>query len=120
MREKLKEAEDRKTRFIGRISRSGKRRDGNNIIETILMLDITNSKGQYVADHMWFEKRAGFDRVKGLEDGDVVQFYATSTIYLKGYLGRRRNVYDSNLKLDYRLTNLENIKIIKKVSRVTN
>lgn len=119
MRRKLREAEGERTRFTGRISRRGKKRKGNEIVETILMLNIFNDKGVHVTDHLWFEIRAGFDKVKGLEDGDIVQFYAKSETYLKGYLGSRRNVYETKLKLDYRLTSLRNIKIIKKATKIT-
>lgn len=103
MRNKLKElgTENRKT-FTGTFERFGWKSGYKGDIPTVLLLDIKDCDGNTITDHLWFNKTKGFEKLN-LVRGDIVQFNARVSEYIKGYFGYRENVYKPAEK-DYRLT----------------
>ena len=58
--------------------------------ETILFKNIVRADtGEVLADHLWFNKTGGFQKLGPLKSGDRVEFDARVKQYWKGYFGRR-------------------------------
>lgn len=87
MRKNLKKigTQERHT-FTGTFVRYGSKSGYKGIIETLLLKDIKNANDKLVADHLWFTKTKGFAQYD-LKEGDVLQFDARVSKYIKGYKG---------------------------------
>ena len=107
-------SEDIRATYSGTFKRFGSKNGYKGLIETVLLLDIKNSTGDIIADHLWFNKTKGFSSLN-LQEGDVVQFDARVKEYIKGYFG-----YDFIMQLenpplkDYKLSHPTKLKIISK------
>lgn len=103
MREKLAAIAGTRTLFRAVFVRFGSKPAYRGApIKTALFRDITR-RGNVITDHVWFVVGKQFEALH-LQAGDVVEFHARVTSYVKGYKGRRQNV-DSRWELDYRLSN---------------
>lgn len=76
-------------------------------IKTVLFRDVTR-RGNVITDHVWFICGVQFERLD-LQAGDVVEFHARVTSYVKGYKGRREDVW-TTIEKDYRLSNPTGVK----------
>ena len=113
MREKLKNIEEVRGTFTGIFERYGKKNGWRGAIEeTILLKEIKDINGDYVTDHLWFNRTKNFDKIGPLEKGDIIQFNARSKAYVKGYKGFKKDIYNKPLELDYKLSNPTKIKKI--------
>ncbi len=103
MREKLAAIAGKRTLFRAVFVRFGSKPAyrGAPVI-TCLFRDITR-RGSVITDHVWFDCGKQFAALH-LKVGDVVEFEARVTSYVKGYKGRRAD-RDSRWELDYRLSN---------------
>ena len=55
MREELEKIYGERKKFIGTFKRFGKKRDYNgNIVLTVLLINVKDENGEFVADHLWF------------------------------------------------------------------
>lgn len=70
--------------------------------ETILLVDVRDSDGNVVCDHLWFNMTKGFEQLGTLRERDMVQFEARVKKYRKGYVNRRAGIDQS--KFDYKLS----------------
>lgn len=103
MREELKPMEDVRSTFTGVFVRLGTKNSFGHPQQTVLFKDVQDASGKIVADHLWFNLTQGFLALE-LSTGDRVRFDARVRPYTKGYRGRREDVYDSPLELDYKLS----------------
>jgi len=104
MREQLARLGDLRGRFTGTVSRYGTKTGWQGRIdETVLLVDVKDSRGVTVADHLWFNLTKGFAELY-LKPGDVVKFTARVTPYLKGYKGNREDEDLPPVERDYRLS----------------
>ena len=72
--------------------------------QTVLLSDIRRKKtGVVVASHLWFGYTKGFAALD-LHEGDIVSFVARVKGYEKGYRGRREDIYDAPVSVDYQLS----------------
>ncbi len=103
MRKELQQiGEETRNTFTGRFERYGEKSGYmGHVKETVLLLDIRNSTGKIVADHLWFNRTKGFRQLT-LKQGDIVQFDARVEEYERGYHGRREYVYVP-VSTDYKL-----------------
>ena len=115
MRKKMKKiSEDIRATYSGIFKRFGSKNGYKGPVETVLLLDVKDSDGNIIADHLWFNKTKGFASLN-LQEGDVVQFDARVKEYIKGYFG-----YDFITQLenpprkDYKLSHPTKLKIISK------
>lgn len=69
-------------------------------IKTVLLVSIMH-EDKHVANHLWMTYGASFEGLN-LEIGDNIEFEARVSEYIKGYFGRRDDVYKP-IELDYRL-----------------
>ena len=113
MRKNLKKigTQERHT-FTGTFVRYGTRSGYKGMEPTLLLKEIKDKDGKIVTDHLWFALTKGFSKYE-LEEGDVLQFDARVSKYIKGYKG-----YDfiKNLECpieeDYKLSYPTKIKLL--------
>lgn len=104
MREGLAKRNGLRTLYRGTVVRFGSKPSYRGpAMPTILLRDVTDSRGEVVADHLWFTYGKSFARLD-LQPGDVVEFVARAEPYVRGYQGRRDDVGDRPLERDYRLS----------------
>lgn len=120
MRERLKDiGNSERHTFIGRFERTGFKRDYGKTAPwyvddydgiykpTLLLTHVQlQATGEEVTNHLWFNYTKTFRNLGQLLIGDVIQFDARITTYIKG-LGEDK-------ELDYKLERPTKIKMIKK------
>jgi hypothetical protein len=106
MRKKLRDQENKRTRFRGTFVRMGTKPGWQGKPEqTVLFQHIVEiESGQLVADHLWFNFTKGFQTIAPLIEGDVIEFDARIKSYRKGYWGHNeaRSV-ENPPRWDYKL-----------------
>ena len=114
-RKELKEVGTKERhRFRGRGGRFGSRNTRNGPVPTILLKDIEEvDTGKIVTDHLWFNSIKAFREVEPRE-GDILEFDARVTRYVKGYYEHDRygERTVNHTKADYHLsfpTNIVNV-----------
>jgi hypothetical protein len=114
MRKELKKIQDIRKTFIGTFKRYGTKTNWHGFPEkTILLVDIKDSSGKKVTDHIWFRMTKGFEKLGELQEEDVVQFDARVKEYVKGYFGYREEVqWERPIEQDYKLNNPSKIKVL--------
>jgi hypothetical protein len=76
--------------------------------QTVLLTEVCDATGTPVCDHLWFNLTKAFALLR-LQPGDIVQFDARVKKYLKGYFGRREEVYRP-AEVDYKLSHPTRVK----------
>lgn len=114
MREELGKLKGLRRTFKGTFVRFGSRSGFKRPLVTILLKDIVDiASDRIICDHLWFTVGKRFSEA-GLREGDVVQFKARVTTYLKGYRGRRE-IEEKPVELDYRLSFPTDVKKLSQV-----
>jgi hypothetical protein len=109
MRKALAAREEERATFYGTFERFGTKNGWQGRQEqTLLLKDICDKTGKRVCDHLWFNLTKAF-ALLGLQSGDTVQFDARVKEYLKGYFGRREDVYKPT-EVDYKLSHPTRVK----------
>lgn len=112
MRKQLHALNQIRTTFRGVFEREGKKINWNGYSEaTILLRDITDETGKTVADHLWFSKTKTFEALGDLSKGDLLEFEARVTSYVKGYANAKYKINDR--KTDYKLSRPTKVKRVK-------
>jgi hypothetical protein len=89
MRTKLKHFVETRSKFYGIFEKFGQKSAFRGPpVTTLLFLDITDSQGQILADHLWFNMTKEFEKLN-LKKGDQCSFFAKASVYQKGYRGNR-------------------------------
>lgn len=103
-----------RSRFRGTVERFGSKRAYRGPdITTILLRDVVHeATGEIVTDHLWFTSGKWSASVK---IGDTIVFDARVGEYLKGYRGRREDVY-SPMEVDYRLERPTKMRVVSEPS----
>lgn len=101
---------DRQT-FTGAFERTGIKSGYMGPLQTVLLKNLKGTNGKIVADHLWFNLTAGFDKLS-LKKGDLVQFDARVSEYLKCYQGNRDDIFDKPVSIDYKLSYPSKVSII--------
>lgn len=72
-------------------------------LDTICLVNLKDFEGKVLCDHIWLTVGK---QIKSLDliVGDMISFEARSKEYLKGYFGRREDVY-KEIEIDYKLSN---------------
>lgn len=118
MRDKLQAIEGTRATYRGKFSRFGRKNKlvpgkfGRYMKEfvTVLLVEITDTHGNKICDHLWFNLTKGFEAA-GMKEGDRIQFDARANKYFKGYQGRREDEW-SGQEADYCLVYPTNIQKI--------
>ena len=107
MRNKLKSINGKRLRFCGTFDRYGTKSNWHGFPETtILLKDIRiipkTDKDEIISDHLWFSMTKGFEKLGGLNCGDLISFEARTTPYVKGYVNYREGIDERST--DFRLS----------------
>ena len=106
MRSKLKHFVETRSRFYGIFERFGQKSAFKGPpITTLLFLDIADSQGKILTDHLWFNMTKEFEKLN-LKKGDKCSFFARATVYHKGYRGNRWEIIveSDRPSVDFRLS----------------
>ena len=118
MRRKLKAVgTDERHTFTAEFVRYGyKMSYMNTPVRTLLFQNIKNEKGKVVAGHIWFTTTKEFAKFD-FRRGNIIQFDARVTEYIKGYRGRKHNNGKKKQKVsvDYKLSRPTKIKEIRDI-----
>lgn len=119
VREKLRERDGLRSHFIGTFERFGTKSGYKGRIEqTVLLINVKDAQGEVVTDHLWFNLTQGFATLN-LQPGDEVSFDARVQPYVKGYQGRRDDVYDRPVERDYKLSFPTRVRIANRARAAT-
>ena len=77
---------------------------------TVLLTDITDSEGNYLTEHLWFNMTKQFEKLVELSEGTKLTFEARVKSYEKGYVNYRKGIYDKSS--DYKLSYPTKIEIV--------
>jgi hypothetical protein len=102
VRKVLGENEGERSLYTGEFIRTGFKNGFKGPVKTVLLKDVKDENGQLVTDHLWFNMTKGFEEAN-LQPGDIVEFRGKVEKYIKGYRGRREDVYKP-LVTDYKLS----------------
>lgn len=101
MREKLALIEGYRGLFLATFQRfGGKPGWQGQYLKTVLLVKITDDRGDEMCDHVWFDCGKQFEEL-GLKSGDRIAFRARVQRYVKGYHGGRDG--DSEPSTDFRI-----------------
>ena len=116
MRTALKPLDNQRIEFTGTFERFGRKTNFKGYpTVTVLLVDIKDSSGRNVTDHLWFSYTKSFQALGELREGDLIEFHARVREYIKGYRGHRYDEIEENPpRIDYRLSHPTQFKIIKK------
>jgi hypothetical protein len=107
MRRELEKMEGDRLEFIGTFERLGEKKGWKGSTDiTVLLKDIVVAdSGQHVASHLWFNYTKGFQALglSSCSPGCRIKFRARVGSYMKGYMGRRDDVYKP-VEVDYHLS----------------
>jgi hypothetical protein len=103
MRTALEAREEERATFQGTFARYGTKHGWQGREEkTVLLKDICDQTGKRICDHLWFNMTKAF-ALLNLQPGECVEFDARVKAYLKGYQGRRDDVWKL-VEVDYKLS----------------
>lgn len=91
-------SEERHT-FYATFARFGTKNGYKGPLKTVLLVDIKDENSKIVTTHLWFNFTKGF-KDQNLQPGDKIKFCGRVKPYVKGYLGRRTDVF-APIELDY-------------------
>ena len=111
MRREMREIEGYRGTFTGIFERYGSKSAYRGPpVRTLLLKDVRQD-GRPVCDHLWLNETKGFAALWDLQNGDTVQFDGRVTRYVKGYRGRRDDVYKP-VEVDYKLSRPTKVSIV--------
>jgi hypothetical protein len=114
MRTALKKIDTERSSFTGTFSKYGQKTNYKGpSTDTILLVQITDSEGTFICDHLWFNLTKGFENIGTLKRGDRIQFDARVKKYKKGFVSRQMGI--DQRKTDYKLSHPT--KIVKLANR---
>jgi len=109
MRQTLATRDGERAPFQGTFERFGTKIGWQGrTLKTVLLKNICDETGKPICDHLWFNLTRAFAALN-LQPGDVVQFDARVQEYVKGYVGRRWDVWKP-IEVDYKLSHPTRVK----------
>jgi len=103
MREELAKRENLRGVFTATFCRPGQRTSFGHVVHTLLFLEVQDSAGNVVTDHIWFTAAKCWQKLN-LQPSQKVQFCARVKEYWKGYHTDRTR--------DFKLSHPTDIRII--------
>jgi hypothetical protein len=103
MRKELKKIDEQRELFKGVFSKYGLKTNYRGpSTNTVLLVQIRDSSGGIICDHLWFNLTKGFEKLGALQPGAFIQFEARVKKYKKGYVNKRAGIDES--AFDYKLS----------------
>ena len=103
--------------FYGTFARYGVKSGYKGPIKTVLLKNIENDNNELITSHLWFNLTKGFKNLN-LVPGDKVKFNGRIKPYIKGYMGRRTDVFVP-IEKDYSICYPTQIEIVKRNKKYT-
>lgn len=115
MRNKLKRLQNQRKTFVGVFKRYGKKNNWHGFPErTILLVNVKDTNGNMITEHIWFKMTKGFEKLGNLNEGAKIKFDARVKQYMKGYFGYKEEVrWERPPRNDYKLNFPTKIKLSK-------
>ena len=111
MREQLQQFFGQRLTFTAVVARFGKKKAYKyGYRPTLLLHNVCLAGHGEVTDHLWM---TGGVWSKDIKEGNVIEFKARVSKYIKGYRGYREDVYDSPVEVDFRLVHPTQVKVIE-------
>jgi hypothetical protein len=113
----LAERSGREIIVEGVFARTGTKRKGTRIHQTVLLVQLREAEGgAFLADHVWFN-RGSVWRHYQLKPGDAIRFSSRPTEYRTGYWGPSRllRLVDPPRR-EYRLTPPTNLQVVRRAT----
>jgi len=113
MRNKLKPFMETRSKFYGTFEKLGQKSAFKGPpVTTLLFLNIEDSTGKSITDHLWFNMTKEFEKLS-IKKGDKCSFFARASPYKKGYWGDRWEIIGQAAppSVDLRLSRPTKIKI---------
>lgn len=104
-------SEERHT-FYGTFARYGIKNGYKSYQKTVLLVDVKNEDKKILTTHLWFNLTKGFKKLE-MHPGDIVMFKGRIKPYVKGYMGRRNDIF-APIKTDYLIQYPTQIQIVKR------
>lgn len=80
-----------------------------------MLVDVNDSNGKLVTNHIWFNYTKGFEKLGRLKAGDIISFMARVSPYVKGYRGYDiEKQMDHPIQQDYKLNYPTKIKLLNR------
>lgn len=98
--------------FFGTFARYGTKSGYKGLLKTVLLIDVENEEGKLITTHLWFNFTKGFEKLN-LQPGDKVKFNGRVKPYVKGYFGRRTDVF-APIEMDYLIEYPTKVSIVKR------
>jgi len=114
MRQELARMEDMRAIFTGTFARFGEKNGYKGPMPTVLLKNVCDESGREVTGHLWFNLTKGFASLN-LQGGELVEFRARVKEYVKGYKGRREDVY-APVEADYKLSHPTKVRLKPQIS----
>ena len=112
MRKSLKKYNGKRIEFTAKVGRKGKKSGWRGREEiTLLLQNIKSNSGEFIADHIWVNWTKTL-RCAGIKEGDQINFKGTVESYLKGYFGRRDDIYIEP-QWDFKIARLAQVAIVQ-------
>lgn len=113
MRTELKKiGSNQRHTFYGTFERYGIKNGYKGPIKTVLLTNIEDDSNKIITTHLWFNLTKGFKDLD-LIPGDKVKFNGRIKPYIKGYMGRKINVF-APIERDYLIFYPTQIEIVKR------
>ena len=113
MRKTLATRAEQRAPFQGTFARFGTKRGWQGRQDqTVLLLNIRDQTGTVVCDHLWLNLTKALGKLD-LQPGDAVAFEARVKAYVKGYQGRREDVWKP-VQIDYKLSHPTHVRLVGK------
>ena len=110
MRRELGKMSDYRGTFTGTFVRYGKYSSRWVASKSTILLKDVKKDGKWMCDHLWLNVTKSIQAAGVLVDGDVLQFDARVTPYLKGYAREWQ-------ELDWKLSRPTHVRIIRSSSK---
>lgn len=97
--------------FYGTFERYGIKNGYKDPLKTVLLVDIKDKNRKIITTHLWFNLTKGFEKLE-MKRGDLVTFKGRIKPYIKGYMGKRDDVF-APIEMDYLIEYPTQVKIVK-------
>lgn len=97
--------------FTGKVHKISLQKNAKNKKQTVCISNICNRSGEFITNHIWFLAN---DFHIDLNEGDVIEFTAKVSTYIKGRWKKRSpDNFSKKLQVDYALKYPREVRIIK-------
>lgn len=98
--------------FYGTFARYGIKDGYKCPLKTVLLVDVKDENKKIITTHLWFNLTKSFKNLE-MQPGDLVMFNGRVKPYMKGYRGKRTDVF-APIEMDYQIEYPTKPKIVER------